>query len=348
MNELILSLIMCPITKEKLTLCTKNELNNILDNKINVIEEKNYLINESKTYLYPVSHTGYPILLPEEAIPISINSQHSDLFSLFKEHKQNLENVYKKIDFKKNPFAESEKWYIYWRTAITKPLVENLIPGSILDAGGGFGFFRRFTKGRFHLNLDVSEEMLNNDNSPDKILGRTESIPLLSNSFDNIVCIGSIEHSQDVKTTLSELVRCLKPKGKFLLASYSDDWPKILSTTPWAFTYCIYLLETYYLMFKQNPMLFVEKALGRLNLRKTKTEKAFKPLWGGEDQRKIQIRRFNPNTLEEMLTKAGLRVLKKGRCGKNFPGKISPPRKIIDHYFNSMKYGQYLFFVCEK
>ena len=60
-----------------------------------------------------------------------------------------MENVYKKIDFDKNPFADSSESFLYWRTAITKPLVDNLIPGDILDAGGGFGFLEDSVKEDF-------------------------------------------------------------------------------------------------------------------------------------------------------------------------------------------------------
>ncbi len=350
MDESILSVIMCPITKERLFLCDKDQLLiDILKNKqANIPEGKKYLANESKTCLYTFSSNGYPVLLPEEAIILSNKIESKDSFSAFKHHKHDLESVYKKTDWAKNPFGAPEKWYVYWRTAVAKPLVENLIPGSVLDAGGGFGFFRRFTKGHFHLNIDVSEQMLNADVSENKCLGRTESLPILDNSFDNALSVGSIEHCQDVETTLSELTRVLKPKGRLSLACYSDDWPEILKGTPWAITNYIYRSQTYYRMFRQNPILFFEKALDKLNIRKMKEEKAFKPLWGGEAQTKINVRRFNSSALEEMLIKTGLKILKKGRCGKNFPGPISPPKKIIDRYFDSMKYGQYLFFVCEK
>lgn len=346
MNENILAIIRCPITKEKLYPCDKKDLEK-LKNSTRIDTQLNYLINESKTFLYPVSPNGYPILLPEESIDI-LKELKNDSLSSLKEHRSHLENVYKKINFEKTPFEVSGKSYVYLRTAVTKPLVENLISGSVLDAGGGFGFFRRFTQGCFHLNLDVSEQMLNYDNSENKILGRTENVPIHSSSFDNVVSVGSIEHCHDVNLTLNELSRCLKPKGRLLLACYSDDWPRILSGTIWAGTYYVYILEMYYMMFKKNPLLFIERVLDKLKIRKMNVKKSFGSLWGGEDQGKINIRYFNSDKLEEMLSKTGLQILKKGRCGKNFPGKLYPPKIITNRYFDSMKYGQYLFFVCEK
>ena len=345
MNKDILSVIMCPRTKESLSICDDNEVDKILRNTEH--KEKAYLINESKTFLYKVSHHGFPILLPEEAIDISNIADQNDL-SDFKVHRQDLENVYKKIDFDKNPFADSSESFLYWRTAITKPLVDNLIPGDILDAGGGFGFFRRFSKGRFHLNIDVSENMLSYDPSDEKILGRSEKMPIQNNSFDNVLSVGSIEHCEDVRETLSELIRCLKPGGRLLVACYSDDWPAILKNTVWGLTYYNYLLETYREMFKQNPSLLIQYAFYKLKIRKKKPDESFKPLWGGEEAGKINVRTFNMNYLEKLFTELDVKVLKKGRCGKNFPGQIPPPRSIIERCFDPMKYGQYLFFVCSK
>ena len=61
MNKDILSVIMCPRTKESLSICDDNEVDKILRNTEH--KEKAYLINESKTFLYKVSHHGFPILL---------------------------------------------------------------------------------------------------------------------------------------------------------------------------------------------------------------------------------------------------------------------------------------------
>lgn len=344
MDENLLSILQCPITKERLNFCEKDVLEKIIKD-YDETDKIKYLINEGKSFLYPISLNGIPILLVEESIGI-LNKNNLD--TKLQEHRSHLENVYKKINFEKNPFEISNESYLYLRTAVTKPLVENLIEGTVLDAGGGFGFFRRFTSGRFHLNLDVSEQMLNYDKSEIKILGRTENIPLPDNFFDNVVSVGSIEHCYDVEKTLNELSRCLKHNGRLLLACYSDDWPKLLGKSIWNLTYYAYMIEVYYLMFKRNPSLFIQRCLDKLKIKPMKDKKTFGNLWGGAEQGKINNRLFNPEKLETLLIERNLKIIKKGRCGKNFPGKLSPPIYIIDKFFDSNKYGQYLFFVCEK
>jgi len=347
--------LMCPHSKEKLSIITKDELNQFLQGRIELPAGDVFLINESKSFIYSFSKTGFPVLLPESAIPTEItldeislafNPNNTVSYDTLLKHKRNLEILYKKQNFQSKPFHMSTGEYDYIRTAVMKPAIENLTPGNVLDVGGGFGYFRNFTKGRLHVIVDVSEEMLNSSSSLDKINGRSESIPILKNSFDNVVSFGSLEHVLDVQTSMVELARCLLPGGRFIVSCWRDDWPACQKHTIWAITNFFYFLEKSFLLAKNDPALLIDRFLYKTKIKKSKKTRTAQ-FWDPDSQ-KIHSRRFDREVFGQMLEKAGFKILQKGYCGKEFPGRVRLPRYIVDKYFNSMKYGSYFFFVCTK
>jgi len=321
---------MCPITKEKLTVIEKN------GNK--------FLINKSKTLMYKF-HNDIPILLPEECI--SVNRHITPDYSTFKKHKQNLEYVYK-IDKKKTKFLGVGHNKLNWMSrAVHKPLAVGLKDGNVLDIGGGLGLFRNLTNGRFHLNVDVSETYLSLDPSSNKVNGRSEQIPILNETFDNVVSARSMEHCQDVPKTMSELVRCLKPNGRLVVACWREDWLQSQKYSIWAITNFLYFLRTVIAFAKTNPDLLVDRFLYKLKIKKTKSSKHVKNIWGREGHDNYYSRSFNRDVFQKMLEKAGVKIIKKGYCGIDFP-YISPPRFIVDRFYDESKYGHFFFFVCKK
>jgi len=356
MFEDFLKVLICPNTKEKLSIISRKELTEI-SRKENVELPKGeyFLINESGSFLYPISKYGFPILLPEQGIALKIfensipalsKNNTSISFDTLKNHQKNLENVYRKDDYITRCAGHSMAQTNYQSVSLHKPMSEYLKPGSVLDGGCGVGFFRRFTRGRFHLMVDVSEVNLSYNFHPYKVIGRTESLPVSDNSFDNVVSFRSLEHCQDVQTSISELARCLKPGGRFLVGTWRHDWPSCLKGTPWAITNFLYFLEKAFLLAKRNPSLFFDRFFFKLKLKKTKKDEL--AIFWDKDNKKNFTRRFKQNEFQTLLENVGLKILKKGYSGKEFPGPLPPPKFITDRYFDSSKYGLFLFFVCEK
>ncbi len=346
---------MCPNTKEKLSLISRTNLLEMWKNRMMELPEGDqFLINESKSFLYRFSSYGFPVLLPEESIPMEITGSSIPValsdsqiitFETLKKHKENLEVLYRKDNYVKSPAGRTPERSAYESTAVHKVAAENLKPGSVLDVGCGIGFFRRFTQGRFHLMLDVSEVNLSYNFVPHKVNGRSECIPIHDETFDNVVSLRSLEHSQDVQTSMAELARCLKPDGVLTVACWREDWPACLKGSPWIYTNIAYFFEKAFRLAKNNPKLFVDRALYKLKLKKTKiTERA---VFWDKDTAKIYSRRFNRDAFQKMLEKVGLKVLKKGYCGVETPG-INLPKFITDRYFDSEKYGLFFYFVCKK
>jgi len=353
--EDFIDILICPNTKEKLSLISRTELLQMWKNRtIELPHGDQFLINESKSFLYRFSPYGFPILIPEQAIPLEIivhsisvalSDSQTISFETLKKHKENLETVYRKDNYVKSPAGRKPERSAYESSAVHKPAAENLKPGSVLDGGCGIGFFRRFTRGRFHLMLDVSEVNLSYNFAPHKVLGRTECIPIRDETFDNVVSLRSLEHCQDVQTSIAELTRCLKPSGRFLVACWREDWPACLRGSPWVYTNIVYFFIKAFLLAKNNPKVFWDRVFYKLKLKKTKSEK--EAVFWDKDATKIYSRRFNRDAFQKMLEKVGLKVLKKGYCGVESPG-INLPKFITDRYFDSEKYGLFLYFVCEK
>jgi ubiquinone/menaquinone biosynthesis C-methylase UbiE len=95
--------------------------------------------------------------------------------------------------------------------------------GKILDIGCGPGNLLKNAEdcGLVPFGLDISFEALKiaRQNSPKSyiILGIGENLPFPSNYFDNITCLGSLEHFIDMDMALSEMVRISKKDGRLLI-----------------------------------------------------------------------------------------------------------------------------------
>jgi len=350
-----LPLLRCPISKERLGIVTRDELLKIFQGRLKIIQTGDeFLINESTSYLYRIVPSGFPILLPEEAIGLEVLTEGipttagtNITFKTLEKHKRNLETIYKK-EVQPNKIMGFTPEKVKWKSvSVHKALADNLKPGSVLDVGGGWGLFRRFTNGRFHLIVDVSEIMLKVDSSPYKLNGRSEYIPVMDESFDNVVSSRSIAHCQDVKATMKELVRCLKPEGRLVVACWREDWPACQKGTIWGITNFVYFIQKAFAMAKHNPDLLLDRALYKLKIKKTKSFKYVKNLWGKEESNQIYKRRFNRDAYQKMLENAGVEIIKKGYCGKDFPG-FEPPEFIVDKFFDSSKYGSFFYFICRK
>jgi ubiquinone/menaquinone biosynthesis C-methylase UbiE len=116
----------------------------------------------------------------------------------------------------------------YWNHILIK-----LLPQKkglrILDLGCGTGFFLEDIS-KCHANtvgLDLSEAMLAIGKEKPGVgrfvAGDGSNLPFISESFDVIVCRGSLHHMPNLEATLSEIYRVLVPEGRVIITEPSND-----------------------------------------------------------------------------------------------------------------------------
>ena len=110
-----------------------------------------------------------------------------------------------------------------------KPVLEYLkiSCGKTLDLGSGEGIWMmELSKRKANVyGVDVSLDALKNtqniltaNNLGSKIVqGNAQRIPFKSNSFDQIMCVEVLEHVEDPGKIFSEVGRCLKKDGQFVI-----------------------------------------------------------------------------------------------------------------------------------
>ena len=121
-----------------------------------------------------------------------------------------------------------------WRKKVVK-LVDSISPESILDIATGTGdlaiMFAENTTAKKIVGLDISEGMLNVgrekvkdknlDNRIEMVIGDSEKLPFKDNSFDAITVSFGVRNFETLETGLSEILRVLKPQGKFVILETS-------------------------------------------------------------------------------------------------------------------------------
>jgi len=121
-----------------------------------------------------------------------------------------------------------------WRKNVVE-IVNSITPNNILDIATGTGdlaiMFAENTKANKIIGLDISEGMLNVgrdkirnknlDNRIEMIIGDSEKLPFNDNSFDAITVSFGVRNFESLETGLSEILRVLKPQGKFVILETS-------------------------------------------------------------------------------------------------------------------------------
>ena len=102
----------------------------------------------------------------------------------------------------------------------------------VLDVGCGTGFVSQLYPNFDVTGIDISEEMLKRN--PHKWLkASAESIPFPENTFDFVVCRSLLHHLKSPALGLAEMVRVLKPGGKWVCwepnLSIFNDWVRKLA-----------------------------------------------------------------------------------------------------------------------
>lgn len=121
-----------------------------------------------------------------------------------------------------------------WRKKVVK-LVGEVSPKTILDIATGTGdlaimFAESINQAKI-TGLDISEGMLNVGKQKvaqknlteriDLIIGDSEKLPFNDNSFDAISVSFGVRNFESLETGLSEILRVLKPQGKFVILETS-------------------------------------------------------------------------------------------------------------------------------
>jgi len=101
----------------------------------------------------------------------------------------------------------------------------------ILDFGCSDGFFTRtvFGKNRINVGLDLFNNKRVTEAKKEKIYKKItlydgNTIPYPDNSFDMIISNCVLEHILDIKLSLTEIYRVLKPGGYLLTSVMTDQW----------------------------------------------------------------------------------------------------------------------------
>ncbi|MEW6676333.1 MAG: class I SAM-dependent methyltransferase [Pseudomonadota bacterium] len=90
--------------------------------------------------------------------------------------------------------------------------------GRLLDFGGGenahyCGLLKSWMEGGVYESANISESM-----RPTYLMSPGENIPVPGESYDMVVSVNTLEHVYELEKTLAELLRVLKPGGKFVFA----------------------------------------------------------------------------------------------------------------------------------
>jgi demethylmenaquinone methyltransferase/2-methoxy-6-polyprenyl-1,4-benzoquinol methylase len=121
-----------------------------------------------------------------------------------------------------------------WREKVVK-IVDSISPKNILDIATGTGdlaiMFAEKTSAEKIIGLDISEGMLNVgrkkisnkklDKRIEMVVGDSEKLPFKDNHFDAITVSFGVRNFETLETGLAEILRVLKPNGKFVILETS-------------------------------------------------------------------------------------------------------------------------------
>lgn len=108
----------------------------------------------------------------------------------------------------------------------------------IAEIGCGKGrFIRSILENGFNGKIDgydISENLLKYLPGQAKgIHGRMENIPCEDNEYDFVFCIEALEHSQNMKSAVSEMARILKPGGSLLIIDKDKSYWGMMRCSVW-------------------------------------------------------------------------------------------------------------------
>ena len=101
---------------------------------------------------------------------------------------------------------------------------------NILDVGCGSSKIIQSTPGAVALDFSLRKLRYLRDTNPMLVHGSVFALPFKDESFETVICSQVIEHIPNTEDAVRELLRVLKPGGKFILGTpdYAGwQWPLI-------------------------------------------------------------------------------------------------------------------------
>ncbi|AGS20631.1 methyltransferase domain-containing protein [Rhizobium etli] len=88
------------------------------------------------------------------------------------------------------------------------------LQGRILDIGGGadFDYTRLIQKDGNLDSVNIAPEV-----NPTIVADLNLTLPIANDTYDNVICFNTLEHIQEDRHLLQELLRVLKPGGRFVV-----------------------------------------------------------------------------------------------------------------------------------
>ena len=114
-------------------------------------------------------------------------------------------------------WPDNNKWYNYTHKVIVQFIENELTPkldksSTILNAGSGGSIYN--IPGIFY-HVDIAENLIKN--LPNHYVASIEDLPFDKNTFDSVICVGSVINYCSALECITELTRTLKPGGYMVL-----------------------------------------------------------------------------------------------------------------------------------
>jgi len=213
MNLMLLDLLRCPATGEKLSL--KPESAKSLD-------AANSLVASSGNKEYPIVE-GIPRFVPSQNYSDSFGVQ----WNLFRETQ---------LDSRSGIDASADR---FWTATGWSP--NDLRGKVVLDAGCGAGRFAEIAAGAgalvvcidFSSAVSATKQNLADQHNVLILQANINNLPFASGSFDYVYSLGVLQHTPDPQQSFKSLPEFLKPGGHLCADFYEKTWRSLLHPKYW-------------------------------------------------------------------------------------------------------------------
>jgi ubiquinone/menaquinone biosynthesis C-methylase UbiE len=255
----------------------------------------------------------------KEGVPVLVRGKRKSAY----------DDLYSQMNFSDSPFGYNREYAVWRKSQINEQIAKYLIEGTVLDDGGGYGFFKEFLDKRRnkYYNLDCSYEILKYDNSELRSIGEGEALPFKDEVFENVISGDVLEHVQDKLKYLQEAYRVLRHGGMFILNTPREGWVNSYKRSVW-----------FWIPYLNSIWDKIKKILPRRETQsQTNIPKGVVDIPSDE------------NWLRDKLEKIGYEIVIQSRTDNHlfsFTGLFW--RKFADIFIDSEKYGHCVFFACRK